>query len=288
MPPAARVRPSRAGVRAECVPPVGRRPGERLVMRTGEAAATRPGTRSGSRAPRPRPPSASTVPPAWVTMCLTIASPSPVPREARARSARKNRSKRRVSCASSTPTPSSVPRSDDRVAVALDGEREGRAGARVADRVLGEVLGDHADHPRPDRELDRRVALDDSATPARLARSSSSATTASSSCRTGTAPSETTRVPDSSSLRNRTSSISSLICSTSPRARSTRSAHVLAGERRGLEQRQQPGERRPQLVRDGRREAGAQLLVGGRGRRPLEVDEPLAPARRRRRARRAG
>ena len=53
------------------------------------------------------------------------------------------------------------PTEHDRVAVALDREREGRAGPRVADRVLGEVLGDHADHPRSDRELDRRVALDD-------------------------------------------------------------------------------------------------------------------------------
>ncbi len=47
--------------------------------------------------PDPRPPRASTVPPACVTMCLTIASPSPVPREARARSARKNRSNSRGS-----------------------------------------------------------------------------------------------------------------------------------------------------------------------------------------------
>ena len=49
---------------------------------------------------------------------------------------------------------------DHRVAVALDRERERRAGAGVADRVLGEVLGDDPQHPRPDLELDRRVALD--------------------------------------------------------------------------------------------------------------------------------
>ena len=36
-----------------------------------------------------------------------------------------------------------------------------------------------------------------------------------------------------------------------------------AGQRRGLEQREQPRERRPQLVRDRSREAGAELLVGG-------------------------
>ena len=38
--------------------------------------------------PRPGPPDASTFPPAEMTTCLTIASPSPVPREARARSLR--------------------------------------------------------------------------------------------------------------------------------------------------------------------------------------------------------
>ncbi len=38
---------------------------------------------------------------------------------------------------------------------------------------------------------------------------------------------------------------------------------VGAGQRRGLEQDEQPRERRAKLVRDGGREAGAQLLVGG-------------------------
>src|SRR4029078_4063251 len=49
---------------------------------------------------------------------------------------------------------------DDRIADTLDRKRERRAGPRVADRVLGEVLGNDADHPRPDRELDARLALD--------------------------------------------------------------------------------------------------------------------------------
>ena len=43
---------------------------------------------SGSRGRRPRAPCASTVPPACVTTCLTIARPSPVPRDARAWSER--------------------------------------------------------------------------------------------------------------------------------------------------------------------------------------------------------
>ena len=149
-----------------------------------------------------------------------------------------------------------MPAQDDRVAVALDRERERRARARVADRVLGEVLRDDAEHPRPDRELDRRVALDgERDARARLARSSSSATTASSSGRTATAPSETTRAPDSSS-REEQHLVDQLADLLDLAARLVDElVHVLAGQRRHLEQRQQPRERRPQLVRDGGREA---------------------------------
>ena len=60
-----------------------------------------------------------------------------------------------------------------------------------------------------------------SATPARAARSSSSSNASSRTGRTGVAPSATTRAPDSSSLRKRTSSMSSVIWSISPRACST-------------------------------------------------------------------
>ena len=38
---------------------------------------------------------------------------------------------------------------------------------------------------------------------------------------------------------------------------------VFAGQKRSLEQRQEPCERRPKLVGDGRRETGAELFVGG-------------------------
>ena len=41
-----------------------------------------------------------------------------------------------------------------------DGERERRAGAGVADGVLGEVRRDHAEHARPDRQLDVVGAFD--------------------------------------------------------------------------------------------------------------------------------
>ena len=113
------------------------------------------------------------------------------------------------------------------------------------------------------------------ATPARLARSSSSAAMTSSSGRTATEPSETTRVPDSSSLRNSTSSISSRICSTSARARSTSSATFSPGSVAVSRSDEQPREWRPQLVRDRGREAGPELLVRGEVAAARQVDEPL-------------
>ena len=54
--------------------------------------------------------------------------------------------------------------------------------------------------------------------------------------------------------------------------------HVLARETRELEQREQPSQRRPQLVRDRGREAGAELLVRGEVAGLGEVDEPLGQA----------
>ena len=52
-----------------------------------------------------------------------------------------------------------------------DRERERRAVAGVADRVLGQVLGDDPQHPRPERQVDVGVAVGARAsTPARAAR----------------------------------------------------------------------------------------------------------------------
>src|SRR5439155_9951708 len=53
---------------------------------------------------------------------------------------------------------------------------------------------------------------------------------------------------------------------------------VSRGQRRGLEQSEQARERRPELVRDGGREAGAELLVGSELVLRAQVDERLAPA----------
>ena len=117
-----------------------------------------------------------------------------------------------------------------------------------------------------------------SETSALAARSESSSSASSSTGRTGVGPSDTTRAPDSSSLRKRTSSMSSVICATSPVACAMSASDVLARERGRLQQRQQPCERRPQLVRDGRGEPRAQLLVRGEVSGPREVDEALATA----------
>ena len=54
--------------------------------------------------------------------------------------------------------------------------------------------------------------------------------------------------------------------------------HVLAGKRRRLEQGEKARERCPELVRDGRREPGTQLLVRSEVALAREVDEPLAPS----------
>ena len=74
------------------------------------------------------------------------------------------------------------------------------------------------------------------------------------------------------------SSISSRIWSTSPWACSTSVDDVGAGQGRGLEQRQHAGERGAQLVRDGRGEAGPQLLVGGHVAGVARIEDRLAPA----------
>ena len=169
--------------------------------------------------PRPRPPAPRPFrPPASPRASRSRARD---PFRARHAPGRRGRSARRAAAAP-PPRPRRrrrVPRSDDPSSSALDRERERRSRARIADRVLGEVLRDDAEHPRPDRELDVRVALEPKldAGPAPRAPELVERPRRARAC-TGSAPSETTRAPDSSSLRNSTSSISSVIWSTSPTA----------------------------------------------------------------------
>ena len=54
--------------------------------------------------------------------------------------------------------------------------------------------------------------------------------------------------------------------------------HVGAGQGRSLQEREHAGERRPQLVRDGRGEAGPELLVGGHVAGVARIEDRLAPA----------
>ena len=94
---------------------------------------------------------------------------------------------------------------------------------------------------------------------------------------TGAAPSATTRAPDSSSrqeqhLVDQLADLLDLAPSLVDEV-----GDVLAREQRELEQREETGEGRPELVRDRGREARAQLLVGRHVADAGEVDEPLLP-----------
>ena len=93
-------------------------------------------------------------------MCFTIARPRPVPRDERAVSAAVEALEEAVELA----------RGHAR-AVVRDGEHGSRAGVAdrhaaraagpgVADRVRDEVLGDDAQHARPQRQLDLLAAAD--------------------------------------------------------------------------------------------------------------------------------
>ena len=228
--------------------------------------------------PAPSPPCASIVPPACVTMCFTIASPSPgAPRGAGA-----------VGAVEALEEPAQVglvdadavvrPAEDHRVAVALDRERERRAGARVADRVLGEVLGDDPQHPRPDLELDRGVALDRQGD-AGAARAVLELGRDGLELRpNGHGPQRDDARPglelgEEEHLVDQLPDLPDL----APRL-VDELGDVLAGQRRHLEQREQSCERRPELVRHGRREPGSELLVRRQVAAAAQVDEPLAAA----------
>jgi hypothetical protein len=87
------------------------------------------------------------VPSADVTMCFTIARPRPVPRDERAWSA-----PRHVALRDALPV---VGHGQQRPC-AFPEDRHGAAasGAGVAERVRDEVFDHHAQHPRPQRQLD--------------------------------------------------------------------------------------------------------------------------------------
>ena len=178
---------------------------------------------------------------------------------------RPGRSARRgaASAASSTPAPSSAavrtPTSPARATVRVNsrrgrhsGSRSRRGSRRRSGASAGGAGGRRRRRPRP-RARCRRGPR----------RSRGRATTFSSTGSAFVRPSATTSLPLSSSERNRISSISAPACSTSARACSSSVVDVGAGQVGRVEQREDPGQRRAQLVRDGRREPGAKLVEAG-------------------------
>ena len=85
---AAEAGPRGFGEDAQVGPPVSTTDKPRKGRPTGAPSAVQAGNVQRMRRPRPRAPSACTSPPAAATMCLTIARPSPVPRDVRAASPR--------------------------------------------------------------------------------------------------------------------------------------------------------------------------------------------------------
>ena len=102
---------------------------------------------------------ASMEPPADVTTCFTMARPRPDP----------TRSTRTVTPIEALEETRQIVRidphavisgSDDHVAAILaNRQREGRSGTGVAKRVLGQVLDDHPQHSRPQRDRHSRLRV---------------------------------------------------------------------------------------------------------------------------------
>ena len=88
-------------------------------------------------------------------MCFTTAKPSPVPLEPRTRSRPEEPLEETREILFGDPRP--VVR--DRQTAGGYGDGERAPGARVADRVLGEVLDDDPQHARSERQLNRRITL---------------------------------------------------------------------------------------------------------------------------------
>ena len=139
----------------------------------------------------------------------------------------------------------------------LPGRRSGSRSRQGFERRRGaSAAAPRRSHPR----RPRRPASPRPAPPVPRGSAATSLSTGS----TGSAPSETTRVPDSSSARKSTRRSARRSASISRRACSSRSGTSSPGSAGELEQREEPRERRPELVRDRGREARAKLLVRGR------------------------
>ncbi len=216
------------------------------------------------------------MPPACVTTCFTIASPRPVPRDARARSdtveALEQTRELRLLDADAV-----VGTSDrDRVADAGHRQRERRPGACVADRVLGEVLGDDAEHARPDLELDVGVALEaelDTGTGGPLCEFLDSVLEHGCDGRGSECDDTRARfeLGEKEHLVDELGDLVDLATSLLDERR-----HVLAGECGRLEEGEEAGKRGSKLVGHRSREARPQLLVRRKVAFAREVHESLA------------
>jgi DNA-binding response OmpR family regulator len=149
---------------------------------------------------------------------------------------------------------------DREFAGALDNEGEARAVTRVADRVLGEVLTEHADHAGSERHLHGRVTLDrecDAGTRRRILESLDDLLQ----------DGQRRRVPErhdflaALELGEEEDLVDQGACVLDFRLRLIdQRVHVGSGKIRRIEQSEDPCKRRPQLVRDRGREARAELI----------------------------
>ena len=166
---------------------------------------------------------------------------------------------------------------DDVAAVPFDCERERGAWPCVADGVLGQILADHPQHPWPHLELDPRIALDGEAHagPGRAFLQLGDGGIELGAHGDGTEgddPAARLELGEEEHLVDQLARRLDLVA----RALDER-VDVLARQGRHLEQRQQPCERRAQLVRDGGGEPRPQLLVGRHVADLTQVDDALSP-----------
>ena len=184
-----------------------------------------------------------------------------MPRVARAASARQKRSNSRAMSASPTPIPSSAAFRTVAPGSRVDRERERGAVARVADRVLGQVLGDDPQHPRPQRQVDarrrrRRRSVEPGARGARLELVDHLL-----EHRQGVRAAERDDLGAALELGEEEDLVDQRAGVVDLGARLLEQrVDVGAGQVGRVEQHEDPGERRAQLVRDRCREAGPQLV----------------------------
>ena len=189
-------------------------------------------------------------------MCFTTASPRPVPRAAHTVGAEEPLEEpRQVLLGDADTVVGGAKLSGDTVIV----NAEPGPAYRIAFWARFSVKTRSMRRAQRQRRLGSPSAL--SVTPARAAVSPSFSSTSLTKGSARVSPSATTARPVSSSLRKRMSSISSRISSTSPRAWSASAAGSSPGSA-AVSSSARIGRAASRLVRDGRREPGAKLLVG--------------------------